>query len=96
MISETALLGIGKANTIVAHIELSVVFANEDIAQNPERTIWWWYIHAHEAGQANSFAHLGNAQNVILALQLKGLAAQHEFNDRQIGYHVTGDDVLEE
>lgn len=29
------LLGISEANTIVAHVELRVVFANEDIAQNP-------------------------------------------------------------
>jgi hypothetical protein len=59
----TALDGSGKANPVVALVEFSVVLANEDITKDPQRTIGWRNVDAHEARQANSLAHLSNLKN---------------------------------
>jgi len=88
------LFRIGEAHTIVAHVKLGVVFADENVAQDPQGTIWRGDVDAHKAGQADGLAHLCNAENIVLALQLEGLAAKHELDYGETGDQIARNNVL--
>ena len=44
---------VGKSQTLVGDVKLSVVVSNEDIAKDPERT--GGKVNAHETTQTNAF-----------------------------------------
>ena len=46
----------GKSDAVVVEIESGVIFAHENISQNPERPGRWRNVHSHEPGDALSLA----------------------------------------
>ena len=57
------LFGGGESDSIVTKIENSVVWADEDITQDPQRTTWCWNIDTKETADAFSLSHGGNLES---------------------------------
>ena len=53
-------LHFSEADTLLAHVELSVVASNKHIAQDPQRASWWWDVQSNEAADALSHTHAAN------------------------------------
>ena len=68
----------GKAESLVSVVELGVVGAEEDIAEDPERSVWWWDVEAHEARDALLLTSLFDLQDVLTALEWELLASDDE------------------
>jgi len=66
---------VGEPDPAVAVIEYGVVFADEHVAQNPERPDRGWNIHTEEAGDADRQTRVVSMANrlddVIVGLQGK-------------------------
>lgn len=74
----------GESNAIVSEIELSVVFADENVAEDPQRAVWWRNVDSHESRQANRFSHLSDSQDVVGAFELEIFSAQGEGDFREL------------
>lgn len=55
----------GKANTLVAEVELGVISSHKDISEDPERTIRSRDIHSDESRKADSLTSSGEVQDVL-------------------------------
>lgn len=75
-------LGRRKAQLLVAEIENCVVFADENVPEDPERAFWWWNIDAGHAEQAN---HVFVLYDVVVRRQLEGLATEGYFDVWEVG-----------
>jgi hypothetical protein len=89
-----SLLGLGKANTVLAFVENGVIWANEDVTKNPQRTRWRCHIHTHEATHAHGDTHILHLEDVILWRQYEVLAIQFECDSGQRGEFGAGDDIF--
>lgn len=54
----TSRLHFGKSDTVIAHIELCVELADENVSKNPQRPCRWGNVHSHEAEYAKCLAKL--------------------------------------
>lgn len=54
--------GGGEADSLVGHVELRVVAADEHVAQDPQRPIGGRHVDAHEPGQAHRLTELVDLQ----------------------------------
>ena len=74
-----------KSNSVIAHIKLSVVRTNEDIAQDPDGSHWWRNVHAHEPRQTDLLAHLRDLHDVMLRLQGELHTTNSKVDIREVG-----------
>ena len=72
--------GSGKSDSIIAHIELSVIRSNEYIPKDPDGSHGRWNVQAHESRQTNLLAHLRNLHDVMLRLERKVNSSNLEIN----------------
>ena len=86
--------GLGKANSVVAKVKLSVVWTNEDVSEDPDGSHGGRDVHAHEAGETDLLPHLGDLHDVVLGLQGELHAAECEGDVREAGQSGAVYDVL--
>ena len=77
--------GLGKAHSVVAQVELSVVWTNEHVSQDPDGAHGRGDVHPHEAGEADLFPHLGDLHDVVIRLQGEIHTADGESDVRETG-----------
>lgn len=78
-----ALRGRGKADTLVAEIELGVVRTHEDVSQDPQRASRRRDVKADEAGEALGLARLRHLEDVLVGREREVLARE---GDRHVGH----------
>ena len=77
--------GLGKSNSLVLHIEVSVESFDESISQNESFSQNWRQIQAQNTNNASRFSSLVDLQNIILASQRVNLSIDLEIQSRKSG-----------
>ena len=73
-----------EANPVIAHVELGVVRSNEDIAQDPDGAHGRRNVQAHEAGQTDRLAELGDLHDVVVRLEGEVHSSNVEVDVREV------------
>ncbi len=81
------LLGFCEADPVVAEVELRVVAAEEDVAQDPERPGRLGNVERHEAAQADRLPHLSHLQETSMkaAQCVRSLLKKRNYNHNTFG-----------
>jgi len=64
--SSRALFGFGESQTVVSFIENGIVRAQEDVAEDPDRSRRWLHVQTHESADAHGHTGVFHLQNVLL------------------------------
>ena len=86
--------GPSESNPVVAHIELSVVGSDENVAQDPDGAHGGGDVESHEAGQADFLAKLGHLHHIVGGREREVHPADVEDDIRQVGQAGAVNDVL--
>jgi len=84
----------GKSKAVVAHVKFSVVWADEDVTEDPQRSHGLGDVQSHEARKANALTSLVDAKDVIGRLEGEGFATDDEIDVRHSGQAIAVDHVF--
>jgi len=79
---------ISESNAMPLHVELSIVFAQKHIPQNPERSTGRWQVHGNERRGADPSILVDIPKDILVRLQEKSTPTQGKGDFGQVWYAV--------